>query len=118
MEITYISLISSSEKIPFRLTYGIHKELQEYLLIDDRLFNLFTDAEIGETVVKICLSKRNEMGQIINEFVSVQDVMGEDITVLLELIFDYFSEFFLTQQERVMKVSQRLNQISQQSTPS
>ncbi len=118
METIYINLISSSKKLPVALTYGLHKELQEYLLEEDRLFNLYTKVEIGETVVKICLSERNEMGQITEEFVAVQDVMAEDITKLLDYVFEYFSEFFLKQQEKVMSLSKRLNQISQPSQPS
>jgi len=118
METIHINLIDSNKKIPFVLTYGIHKELQEYLLTEDRLFNLYTKAEIGETVVKICLSTRNDMGQITEEYVAMQNIMAEDITTLLDLVFEYFSEFFLKQQKKVMEVSQRLNQISQQSNAS
>ena len=118
METHYISLIDSSEKIPFTLTYGLHRELQEYLLQDERLFKIFTDTTVSDEVVKICLSKRNEVGQITDEFVEVQLVTAEDITELLNIVFEYFSEFFLKNQKKLMELTNNLNQISQQSQPS
>lgn len=118
METIYISLIDSTEKIPFVLTYGIHKELQEYLLADDRLFNMYTNTEIAETVIKMCLSKRNDMGNVVDEFTAIQTVEAGEMTLLLDYIFEYFSEFFLKNQEKVVMMGQRLNQISKQSAPS
>ena len=114
METTYISLIDSSEKIPFILTYGLHKELQQFLLEEDRLFKLFTDIDISEQVIKIALSKRNERGMVISEFVEVEMVMAEDIHTLLNLIFDYFSDFFLKNQQKLKTLTNSLNQISKQ----
>ena len=115
MDTIYIKLIDSSEQIPFVMTYGLHKELQEYLLENDRLFNIFTDTEIADEVIKISLSKRNDMGQITVEFVEIQQVMAEDIILLLNTVFDYFSDFFLKNSEKIQKLSQNLNQISKQS---
>ena len=117
-ETLYISIIDSSEKIPFVLTYGVHKELQEYLLSEDRLFKLYTDTTVSEQVIKLCLSKRNDMGQIVDEFIEVQTVMGPDMTTLLDLVFDYFSEFFLNNQKRMKKLTNSLTQISEPSQDS
>ena len=113
-EILYINLIDSSEKIPFVLTYGVHKELQEYLLSEDRLFKLYTNTAVAEQVIKLCLSKRNDMGQIVDEFIEVQTVLGTDMTKLLDHIFDYFSEFFLNNQKRMKKLTDSLTQNSEQ----
>ncbi len=118
MEILYISVIDSSEKIPFVLTYGVHKELQDYLLSEDRLFKIYTDTSVSEQVIKLCLSKRNEMGHIVDEFVEVQKVMAEDMNQLLDVIFEYFSEFFLNNQKRMKKLTNNLSQISEQSQDS
>jgi len=118
METLYISIINSSEQIPFTLTYGIHKELQAYLLDEDRLFKIYTDVEVSDTVVKICLSKRNDIGQITNEFVDTQSILAEDMNALVDKVFEYFSDFFLKNQEKMMKLTTNLNQISSQSQPS
>ncbi len=118
MDTININLLDSSEKIPFILTYGIQKELQTYLMADDRLFQLLADASIAEQVVIICLSKRNEVGQITHEFSDVQNVSAEDITILIDYIFEYFSDFFLKNQEKMTKLTTRLSQVSQQSETS
>ncbi len=111
METIYIRLIDSTEQIPFVLTYGVHKELQEYLIAEDnRLFNIFTDTETAERVIQIALSKRNSTGQIVSEFVDIQQVQAEDMVELLDYIFDYFSDFFLKYNNKIKKLTEKLNQ--------
>lgn len=115
METINISFIDSSEQIPFVLTYGIHRELQDYLMTDNRLFQLYNNVEVSDEVIKLCLSKRNEMGLIINEFLEIQLIQAADILKLLDFVFEYFSDFFLKSNQKVQTVSNKLNQISQQS---
>ena len=118
MDTITINLLDSSEKIPFILTYGIQKELQTYLMDGDNLFNMLANAAIAEQVVIICLSRRNEVGQITAEFSDVQNVTAEDMNTLIDYIFEYFSDFFLKNQEKMKKLTERLNQISQPSETS
>jgi hypothetical protein len=94
MELFYLSIKNSSEKKPFELTYGLHKELQDYLLSNDRLFNLFTDVKISDTVLKIALSERNSKGQVIKEFEDFDLLDTDETIVLLDQLYDHFSNFF------------------------
>jgi len=111
METIYIKLLDSSEQIPFVLTYGVHKELQEYLMSsENRLFGIFNDTEISDEVIRLCLSERNSMGLIITEFVEIQLVMADDMILLLNLIFDYFSDFFLKHTKKVQSLTNSLSQ--------
>lgn len=112
METIYVELIDSTAKIPFNLSYGVHKELQELLMKDDNLFRLLVDTDLSEEVLQIALSERNEKGQIIKEFSEAGLVTAESVNLLLEYIFDYFSEFFLKNQKRVKNLSDQIAQIS------
>jgi len=118
METIYIDLIDSSEKIPFNMTYGIQRELQPFLLSDDTIFRLLSDIAISDEVLKICLSDRNDKGQIIREFNPATTASPESVNQLLEYIFEFFSKFFLKNQERTLKLSNQLAKISEQSQPS
>lgn len=113
METIYINLIGSSQRIPFTMTYGIHRELQSYLLTDNKLFSIFTDTTVSDEIIKLCLSKRNDMGQITNEFMEIQDVKAEDMVKLLNVVFDYFSDFFLKHNQKIQSLTNNLHQISQ-----
>ena len=112
MEKITINLIDSNKQIPFILTYGLHKELQEFLLKEDRLLKIYSDTSISDEVIKICLSERNDMGQIIASFVELQLVYAEDILKLLDLVFEYFTSFFLKSNQKITQLNQSLNQIS------
>ncbi len=118
MDIIYINLIDTAKQIPFALTYGLHKELQQYLFEDNKIFSLLTDTDISDEVIKICLSERNKMGHIVVPFQEIQLVEAQDMIKLLDFIFDYFSDFFLKSNQKISNLSTRLNQISQQSLPS
>ncbi len=118
METLYLDIIDSNEKIPFVLTYGIHKELQEYLMNGEKLFKLYNETAVAEQVIIICLSKRNAQGQITAEFNELQLVSAQDMLSLIDLVFEYFSDFFLKNQKKMVKLTTNLNQISQQSTQS
>ena len=118
METIYVELIDSSEKIPFNMSYGIHRELQEYLMQTDNLFKLFNDITVSDTVIKIALSERNAKGQVIKEFDSIALVTAESINELLDYIFQYFSEFFLKNQEKIKNLSNQIAEISKQSQDS
>lgn len=115
MDTIYIHLIDSSKQIPFVMTYGLHRELQDFLLQDNRLLSLLTNVAISDEVIRLCLSERNDMGQIVTEFVEVQQVEVEDMILLINNIFDYFSDFFLKNNQKMQKLTQSLNQISLQS---
>jgi hypothetical protein len=109
MDTRYLTLLND-EKIPFTLTYGMQKELQDYLYTDDRLMRMIIDPDTSDTVLKICLSDRNEKGQVIKEFDTAALAEPEEVQELLEYLFDYFSEFFLKNQVRIQKLAERLNQ--------
>lgn len=112
MNLLYLSLKNSDEKIPFELTYGVHRELQDYLLSEDRLFTLFTDISVSDTVIKLCLSDRNDKGQIIKEFTNFSLLDPIEIDGLLEQIYDHFQDFFLKYQAKVQETIKRMNQVS------
>ena len=118
MELIYLNIKDSEDTIPFEITYGIHRELQEFLLQDDRLYKLFNDLAISDTVIKICLSTRNAKGQVVTSFTDIDTLEVEDIMLLLNGIFEYISDFFLVHQEMIQNLAIRLNQISSQSQPS
>ena len=118
MELIYLHIKDSEDTIPFEITYGIHRELQEFLLQDDRLYKLFNDLAISDTVIKICLSTRNAKGQVVTSFTDIDTLEVEDIMLLLNGIFEYISDFFLVHQEMIQNLAIRLNQISSQSQPS
>ena len=103
-----IKLLDSEETIPFVLTYAIHKDLQPYLSEESRLFNLFTDVEIADNVITMCLSTRNDHGQIVKEFTLHNKLDAGDAVVLLDFVFDYFSKFFLTHQQLVQETLKNL----------
>lgn len=117
MDLLYLSLKNSDEKIPFELTYGVHKDLQDFLLSEDRLFALFTDITISDAVLKMCLSERNTKGQILKEFTEFDLLDVDEVDILLEQLYDHFSNFFLKYQKKIQETVGRLNQISPQSTP-
>jgi hypothetical protein len=94
MELIYLSQRNDTKKIPFELTYGLHKELQDYLLNEDRLFKLFTDVTVSDTVLKICLSTRNNKGQVVGEFTDFETLDTEEVLIMLEELYDHFSNFF------------------------
>jgi len=64
----YLNIIDSDEKIPSVLTYAIHKELLPILSDGSKLFELFTDSDLADLVINICLATRNDIGQIVKEF--------------------------------------------------
>lgn len=115
MDTLYINLIDSEKQIPFIMTYGLHRELQQYLFEDNRIFTLLNNLEISDEVIRLCLSERNKMGQIVIPFKEIQLVEATDMLNLLNFVFDYFSDFFLKSNQKINNLSIQLNQISQQS---
>jgi len=111
-DVVYLNIIDSDEKIPFVLTYGIFKELQAYLNQDSNLFSMFTDVLITETVLKLALSKRNEVGNIVEEFTAYNTITAKDTISLLDFLFDYFANFFSTHQEKVLTLSKKLSEMN------
>jgi len=111
-DILYINIIDSDKKIPFILTYGIFKELQVYLNQEGNLFNLFTDSLVAETVIKIALSSRDDTGRITEEFSDYKVIKADDIIKLLDLIFDYFENFFYLHQQKVLNLTQKLEKMN------
>jgi hypothetical protein len=89
-----IYFTDSEEIRPFILTYAIHKELQELLSEGGNLFDMFNNQDLAYNVLSICLSDRNEMGNIIKEFTSYGTVTAESSVELLDYVFEYFTNFF------------------------
>jgi len=118
MELIYLKIKDTEETIPFEMTYGIHRELQEFLLQEDRLYQMFNNLEISDTILKMCLSTRNPKGQVVLTFTEIETLEVEDIMLLLNGVFDYMSDFFLTHQQMIQNLATRLNQISSPSQPS
>jgi hypothetical protein len=108
----YLNVIDSDVKIPFILTYGIFKELQEYLNQNSNLFNMFTDPLISETVIKIALSDRDEIGSIVKEFTAYNTINAADMVSLLDFIFDSFSNFFYSHQEKIVNLTKQLEKLT------
>ena len=108
MEEFILTVQDSDTKIPFKLTYGIQKELQAYLMQENNFYELFNDPDKAEYVYKICLSKRNDQGQIIEEFTAFETLDIIELNILLETLFDYFENFFLSRQKRLSLAAKKL----------
>ena len=112
MEEFILSIAGSTTKLPFKLTYGIQKDLQTYLVEDNNLYSMLTDPGIAEYVYKLCLSTRNDQGQIVDEFTAFDTLNVMELNVLLDTIFDYFENFFLSRQERIKTAVTKLNNLN------
>ena len=115
MEEFILSVQNSTEKIPFKLTYGIQKDLQAYLLEGDNLYTMFTNTDVSEYVYKMALSTRNDQGQIVAEFTAFDTLDIMELNVLLEALFDYFENFFLNRQERMKIASKKMQDLNSTS---
>ncbi len=111
-DVIYLNVIDSDEKIPFILTYGIFKELQNYLNQEGNLFNLFTDTLTSETTLLLALSERNDVGNITKEFTKFNKITAEDTVKLLDFIFDYFANFFSVHQKKVLDLTKKLEEMT------
>lgn len=109
-EFTFDTVGENPKKINFVLTYGLQNQLQTYLFTDDNLFKLFSDPEVANTVISVCLSSRDKRGAIIEEFNDFDALKADQVTELLDALFDHFSEFFLKYQSKVKTLSDKLNQ--------
>ena len=103
-DVIQVNLLNSDRVIPFVLTYGIRKELTTYLLSENRLFVIYTDQEVSEEVIRICLSERNDIGQIIKPFENFNQLSSTDSEMILDLVQEDISNFFLKSQERSKKL--------------
>jgi hypothetical protein len=110
-----LQLLNNAKKIPVVMTYGLHKELQMYLFEENRLFNIFTDPEVGDEIFRLCLAERDELGNIVGYKITQKDISGVEIQKLLDFVFNYFEKFFLNSQAKIQAMTNRLNQISKQS---
>ncbi len=112
METHILSVVDSTTKIPFKLTYGIQKDLQKYLLQDDNLYAMFTNPDVAEYVYKLCLSKRDDQGLLTEEFTAFDTLDILELNVLLEDVFNYFENFFLNRQTKIKMAAEKLNQLN------
>lgn len=103
--------------VDITITWGIHKELSNYLLADDRLFRLFIDVEVSDAVINLCLAPRDTYGKITEPFQYTNLVTASSMMNSLELIFNYFENFFFLNQERLAKVNEKILKMRQPNTP-
>jgi hypothetical protein len=103
-----IEFIDRDEFKPFVLTYAIHRELQEYLTQESKLFEMFTDIEVANTVVSMCLSDRNDLGQVVRTFTEFNVIEASSAVDLLDFVFQYFSEFFLKHTKMVETLANKM----------
>jgi len=113
-----VTPIDSATKVPVVLTFGLHTELQELLQKDNGLFRLFEDSSLAQEVIYILLAKRGPTGEAEGFKIPLTQLSAEDFLGLLNFVYDYFEEFFLASQVRIQKTTEKLSQISRQSTPS
>ena len=92
------------------LTWGIHKELSNYLMADGRLMTIFTNDDTTENIMQICLSKRDTYGEIIEPFTSVNSLDVESVMLFLTELHNYFENFFFQNQQRVDKMAKKFQE--------
>lgn len=93
------------------LTWGIHKELSEVLLKDDNFLALFSNPEVANEVLKICLAVRDQYGRKISDFEFIDMIDMLSMSTNLELIFKYFEDFFFQNQQRMLGITQKMKSL-------
>lgn len=93
------------------LTWGIHKELSDYLMVDGRLITMFTDTSTTESILQICLSDRGDLGEIITPFLNSDSLDVESMLQFLEELHNYFEDFFFQNQQRVSKMEKKFQEL-------
>jgi hypothetical protein len=97
------------------ITWGIHKELSNYLLADENLFNLFTNDTISDMVINICLAERDMYGKASKPFDYINLLTTNSMIANLELVFNYFENFFFQNQLRLAKTTEKLLSVRSQN---
>ena len=105
-----LKLIDGTE-ISKTLSWGVHKELVNYLMEDGRLMTLFTDNNVTESVLQICLAKRDSLGGIVEPFTKTNLLDTISMLKFLEELYDYFENFFFLNQQRVVKLEKKFQEL-------
>ena len=93
------------------LSWGVHKELTNYLMEDSRLMVLFTNDEVSENVLQICLSERDTYGNISAPFMQTSMLEVSSMLEFLTDLHEYFENFFFQNQQRVSKMGEKFQQL-------
>jgi len=92
------------------ITWGIHKELYNLFLEDqDNFARLFYDPLFDEQVLQILLSKRDDLGQVIEPY-NTNILSAEQCKDNLETVATYFTDFFFQNQQRTKKITARMEE--------
>lgn len=97
-----------------KITWGIHKELFQLFTKDNKdYFSLFgLDPEITEQALVILLSDRDLQGKI-NSKKELNCLDAKMLDSAINIIDNYFREFFFRNQKRVAQLNQAIQQNSQ-----
>lgn len=101
MEELKLTFIDDTPTVKVKITWGIHKELTTYLMTDTRLLTIFTDPDVAEEIVNICLCSRNNYGEVITPFGNAHKLDPNSMVKFLEEIHEYFENFFFQNQQRI-----------------
>ena len=110
-----LKLIDDS-KVSKTLSWGVHKELSNYLMVDGRLMTMFTDTDITEEILQICLSERDTYGEVKSPFVKSNQLDVDSMIKFLSDLHEYFEDFFFQNQQRVAKMEQKFKSLQQKQT--
>ncbi len=103
--------LSDGTELNKKLTWGIHRELSNYLMEDNALMVLFTDSSVSEMVLQICLSERNETGEVTKSFHKTNDLDVDSMLNFLQELHDYFEDFFFQNQQRMLKTQKKIQSL-------
>lgn len=107
MEDFSIDYADGSKSVKVKLTWGVHKELSKFLMEGNRLMTIFTDSEVSDTILQICLATRNEYGEAIKPFEDTNKLDFNSMIKFLEAIQANFEDFFFQNQQRLARLSKK-----------
>ena len=93
------------------LSWGIHKELSNYLMAEGRLMMMFTDEATTDSVLQICLSSRDNYGTVTKPFEGTNMLDTTSMVNFLTELNDYFENFFFQNQQRIAKIEEKFQNL-------
>lgn len=99
--------LTDGTEINKTLTWGIHKELTNYLMEDGKLMVMFTSEEVTESILQICLSERDNYGELKEPFLYSSSLDVESMLKFLDELHKYFENFFFQNQQRISKMEEK-----------